>query len=130
MSVRPYVSRYLGDCSLLFSKTWQLGRTWISDKNVPSGFLVSRRSHWRPKDSRPSVRPYVRLYVTLLLETRSLLFSETLQLVRACKCEKNVSIAFLKKIPFRPFWPKTSKIGHFGPKCPNMEVFRIFLAIS
>ena len=36
-------------------------------------FLVYRRSRWRPKDSRPSVRPYV----TRLLENRSLLFSET-----------------------------------------------------
>ena len=42
MSVRPYVcmyvTRYLGDRSLLFPETWQLGRTWIGDKNVPSGF--------------------------------------------------------------------------------------------
>ena len=41
--VRPYVrmsvTRYLGDRSLLFPETWQLGRTWIGDKNVPSGFL-------------------------------------------------------------------------------------------
>ena len=36
MSVCP---RYLGDRSLLFPETWQLGRTWIGDKNVPSGFL-------------------------------------------------------------------------------------------
>ena len=60
------------------------------------------------------MRPYVRASVTLLLENRSLLFSETLQLVRVCKREKNVPSAFLKKI------------GHFGPKCPKMEVFRIF----
>ena len=43
MSVRPYVcmyvTRYLGDRSLLFPETLQLDRTWIGDKNVPSGFL-------------------------------------------------------------------------------------------
>ena len=33
---------------------------------------------------------------TLFLGIRSLLFSETLQLVRACRCEKNVPSAFLK----------------------------------
>ena len=41
-----------------------------------------------PKDSRPFVRPCV----TRLLENRSLLFSATLQLVRACKREKNVPV--------------------------------------
>ena len=40
---------------------------------------------------RASVRTCVRTYATLLLENRSLLFSETLQLFRACKREKNVS---------------------------------------
>ena len=75
---------------------------------------------------RPSVCAYVRTYVTLLLENRSLLFSETLQLVRACKCEKNVPSAFLKKIPVLPI---LSKIGHFGPKCQKMEVFPICFAI-
>ena len=59
------------------------------------GFLVSRRSRWRPKDSHPSVRASVRTCVTRLLENRSLLFSETLQLVRACKREKNVPSTFL-----------------------------------
>ena len=37
--VCPSVTPYLGDRSLLFPETWQLGRTWIGDKNVPSGFL-------------------------------------------------------------------------------------------
>ena len=94
-------------------------------------FLVSQRSHWRPKDSCPSVRTYVPTSVTLLLENRSLLFSETLQLVRPCKCEKNVPSAFLKKNPgFAHFGQKLSKIGHFGPKCPKMEVFHIFFSQS
>ena len=44
---------------------------------------------------RSYVRSSVRLSVTLFLGNRSLLFSETLQLVRDCKCEKNVPSAFL-----------------------------------
>ena len=56
----------------------------------------------------------------------SVLFSETLLLVRACKRNKNVPSAFFEKFPFFPFWPK---IGHIGPKCQKMEVFRIFLTI-
>ena len=38
-SVCPSVAHYLGDRLLLFPETWQLGRTWIGAKNVPSGFL-------------------------------------------------------------------------------------------
>ena len=44
---------------------------------------------------RPYVRSFVRSLVTRFLGNHSLLFSETLQLVRACKCEKNVPSAFL-----------------------------------
>ena len=33
MSVRISVTRYPGDRSLLIPETWQLGRTWIGDKN-------------------------------------------------------------------------------------------------
>ena len=39
---------------------------------------------------------FVRPCVTLFLGNRSLLFYETLQLVRACRCEKNYPSAFLK----------------------------------
>ena len=53
-------------------------------------------------------------------------FSETLQLVRACKREKNVPSAFLKNFRFAHFGQKLSKIGHFGPKFPKMEVFAFF----
>ena len=45
---------------------------------------------------RIHVRTCVRACVTLLLENRSLLFSETLQLIRAFNSEKNVPIGFLK----------------------------------
>ena len=69
----------------------------------------------------------VYLSALAFLEIRSLLFSETLQLVRACKGEKNVPSAFLKKISC--FGQKLSKMGHFWPKCPKMEVFYIFLGI-
>ena len=84
---------------------------------MPLNFLVSRRSRWRPKDSCPYVRTCVCTCVctcvTLLLENRSLLFSETLQLVRACKWEKNVPSAFLKKIPVSPILPKN---------CPKLVI--------
>ena len=46
-------------------------------------------------DLRSHVCPYVRMCVTRFLGNLSLLFSETLQLVRACKCEKKVPSAFL-----------------------------------
>ena len=76
-----------------------------------------------------SVRTYVRMYVTRLLENRSLLFSETLQFVRACKREKNVPSNFFFIFPFCPFWPKTVQHWPFWPKCPKREVFRIFFSI-
>ena len=74
-----------------------------------------------------SVRASVRPSDTLLLENRSLLFSETLQLVRACKCEKNFPRAFLKKFPFCPFWPKTVQIWSFWPKMSKHGGFSHFL---
>ena len=79
-------------------------------KNGPFGqiwviFLVSRRSRWRPKDSRPYVRACVRMS-RCCSKTVHYFFSETLQLVRACKCEKNVPSAFLKKIPVLPILAK------------------------
>ena len=80
--------------------------------------MVSRRSRWRPKNSRP----YVRTCITRLLENCSLLFSETLQLVRACKCEKNVPIAFLKKFPFCPFWPKIVQNWPLGWMCARVSL--------
>ena len=45
-------------------------------------------------DLRIHVRTCVRPSVTLLLENRSLLFSETLQLIRAFNSEKNVQTLF------------------------------------
>ena len=84
-------------------------------------FLVSRRSRWRPKDSRPSICTSVRTYVTRLLENRSLLFSETLQSVRACKCEKNVPSAFLKN----PVLVNSVKIWNLSPKYPKCMFFTL-----
>ena len=67
-----------------------------------------------------AVRASVRLYVTLFHGNRSLLFSETLQLVRACRCEKNVPSAFLiiftvlaKNCPKWPFLAKNNRNGGF-----------------
>ena len=75
-----------------------------------------------------SVRTSVRMYVMRLLENRSLLFSETLQLVRACKRDKNVQSDFLKNSRFAHFGQKLSKIDLFGSKCAKMEVFLNFFA--
>ena len=57
-----------------------------------------------------SVRTFVRTCVTLFPGNCSILFSVTLQLVRACKCEKNVPCAFLIIFTVLPFWPKTVQI--------------------
>ena len=78
---------------------------------------------------RTYVHTYVRTCVTRLLENRSLLFSETFQLVKACKCEKNVPSAFLKKFPFCPFWPKTVQNWPFWAKMPKNGGFSHFFTI-
>ena len=36
--VRPYVTQFLENLSLLFSETLQLGRTWIGDKMFQADF--------------------------------------------------------------------------------------------
>ena len=74
---------------------------------------------------RSFVRPFVRKY----FEIRSLLFSETLQLVKTQKGGKNVPSAFLKKSHYAHFVQKLSKIGHFEPKwskMPKIEGFPHF----
>ena len=83
---------------------------------------------------RPSVRAYVCMYVcmyvTLLLENRSLLFSETLQLFRACKRDKNFPSSFLKKIPVLPILAKNCpKLAILAQNAKKWEVFHIFFAI-
>ena len=56
---------------------------------------------------RASVRTRVRASVRHAVARKPFItFSETLQLVRACKCEKNVPTAFLKKIPVLPILAK------------------------
>ena len=59
-------------------------------------------------------RPFVRLSATRFLGIPSLLFSETLQLIRAFNSEKNVPNTFLKKSRFAHFGQKLSKIGHLA----------------
>ena len=63
---------------------------------------------------RPCVHTSVRTSVTLLLENRSLLFSETLQLIRAFNSEENVPTAFLKKNPVLPILAKN---------CPKLAIW-------
>ena len=85
--------------------------------------LIRKNLEFSP---RPSVRPFVRKY----LEIRSLLFSETLQLVRDCKGGKNFPSAFLKKNLVSPILAKNFQNWPFlAKKMPKMEVFRIFLGI-
>jgi len=50
----------------------------------------------------------------IFLGIPSLLFSETLQLIRAFNSEKNVPIAFLKKIPVLPILAKN---------CPKLAIW-------
>ena len=106
-----YLAQSFESEKITFLHFWEIQKWPFLAKFV--SFLVSRRSRWRPKDSRPYVRPSVRPCVTLLLENRSLLFSKTLQSVRACKCEKNVPSAFLKKIPVLPILAKN---------CPELVI--------
>ena len=58
---------------------------------------------------------FVRMYVTLFLGKRSLLFSKTLQLVRACKPEKNVPSAFLIIFTVLGISAKKFQNWPFGP---------------
>ena len=60
-----------------------------------------------PKFGHSGYRSSICPLVPAFIEVRSLLFPETLQLVRTHKGRKNVSNAFLKNVPFFPFWPKT-----------------------
>ena len=58
-------------------------------------FLVSRRSRLRPKESRPSVRPYVRTSVRKYLKARLFDFYETWQLGKTWIGAGNVPSGFL-----------------------------------
>ena len=84
-------------------------------------FLGSRRlDEKRPKESRPFIHPFIMRYL------RSRLLICLKQLVGACKRDKNVPPAFLKKFLFCPFWPKTVQNWPFWPKMPKNEGFCIF----
>ena len=52
-------------------------------------------------------------------------FSETLQLIRTFNSEKNVPNAFLKKIPFCPFWPKIVQNWPFGWMCASLKNLKV-----
>ena len=68
-----------------------------------------------------SHRSFVRSFVPDFLKNRSLLFSETLQLVRACKCEKNFPSAVLKKIPVLPILAKNCP--KLAKNCPKLAIW-------
>ena len=79
--------------------------------------LIRKNLEFRP---RPFVCPSLCLSAERFLGLPSLIFSETLQLVRACKGGKKAPSAFLKKSLLAHIGQKLSKIG---------QVFRIFLGI-
>ena len=84
-------------------------------KNVKLIFWSLDEVVW---DLRNHVRPFVCQSGTQFLENCSLLFSETLQIVRACKFDKNVPSSFFEKnFRFAHFGQELSKIDHFDPKC-------------
>ena len=99
---------FLGIPSLLFSETLQLIRAFNSEKfskcffekNPVLPILAKNcpKLAIGPKCSKMEV-------FRIFLGIPSLLFSETLLLIRAFNSEKNGPNAFLKKIPFCPFWP-------------------------
>ena len=66
---------------------------------------------------RPFVRSSVIPYATLFLGNRSLFFSETLQLVRACQREKNVPSVFLIIFAILAILAKNCQNGPFGWRC-------------
>ena len=70
------------------------------------GKKMSKIGHFGPKCPKVEV---FRIFLGIL----SLLFSETLQLIRAFNSEKNVPNAFLKKIPVLPILAK---------KCPKLAI--------
>ena len=121
----------------LFSQNWHkfgLNLAYWPDARV-FDFFVEVWEHvkiiyWSLNEVVWDLRNHVRPSVTQFFKNRSLLFFEILQLVRACKRDKNVSSKrFFEKIRFAHFGQEMSKIGPFGSKCSKMEVFRLFFAI-
>ena len=113
--LNPFINiRYLGVCKfMLINEPLQVKKSTYNKwamllMYIPLlFFLVSRRSRWRPKDSRPCVRTSVRTYVTLLLE-------------------KIFQSLFWKKFTCFPFWPKTVQNWPFSPKMPKNGGFCFF----
>ena len=74
-----------------------------------------------------SPRSFVRSSVWKYLEIHSLLFLKLCS--QNSERRKNFPSAFIKISRFTRFGQNLSKIVHFGPKCPIMEVFRFFIGI-
>ena len=90
--------------------------------------MVSRRSRWRPKNSRPSVRLFVRASrgCSKTVHYFFLKLCSKLGLVSATKMFQPL---FCKKLPFCPLWPKNFQNWPFWPKMPKNGGFSHFFAI-
>ena len=91
--------------------------------------LIRKNHEFSP---RPFVRSFVRSFVRPFRTSSKTVHYFSLKLgslLELRKAEKMVQALFWKKSRFAHFGQKLSKIGHFWPKCPKMEVFRIFLGI-
>ena len=79
-------------------------------------------------DLRIHVRPYVCASVCHAVARKPFItFSETLQLVRACKREKNFPSAFLKKIPVLPILAKNCpKLAILAQNAQKWRLFAFF----
>ena len=76
---------------------------------------LSKMGHFGPKCPKMEV-------FRIFLGIPSLLFTETLQLIRAFNSEKMFQTLFLKKIPFCPFWPKIVQNWPFGWMCATVSL--------
>ena len=74
-----------------------------------------------------SVRTSIRASAKLFLRNRSLLFSETLHLVRACKCKKNVSSTLLIIFTVLAILAKNAKNWPLWPKMTNNRTVHQFI---
>ena len=81
---------------------------------------------WSLEEVVGDLRNHVRSSVQHFFKNRPLLFSETFQLVRACKRDQNFPSAFLKKSCFAHIVQKLTKIGHFCPKYQKLRFFLFF----
>ena len=114
-----------------YNRTMDLGVSLFVSKILPIQTFYDYYHYWFfelvRKNLEFSPRLSVRSSVRKYLKICSLLFSETLQLVRTRKGGKNFPSTFLKK----NFFEKKSCFTYFDPKnAQKWRVFCIFLEIS